>query len=119
MADLHGWLGRLSLALVAVDAVWLLALVLTRRVPGRPTVLLIGVTTVVIAVVAVLGALTAVVSSPPRDALHWLYALLALASLPVAAFVAASRPTRPQALILLVGALALGVFVVRLIQTGG
>jgi hypothetical protein len=118
MADLHGWLGRLSLALVAVDAVWLLALAIIRRVPGRPTVLLIGVTAMVVAVVAVIGALTAIVSDPPHDVLHWLYAALALASLPVAAFTGASRPPRQQALILLVGAIALAVFVVRLIQTG-
>src|SRR5262249_6774212 len=118
MAELHGWLGRLSLVLVALVAVWTLALAVTRRVPGRPTVLLVGVATVVIAIVAVLGLVTAFVSSPPHDVLHSLYALLALASLPVAAFIGASRPVREQALILLIGAVALLVFVVRLIQTG-
>src|SRR4051812_23999434 len=119
MADLHGWLGRLSLLLAMGLGVWLLLLALTARVPGRGTVVLVGITAVAILVEAGLGLLTAFVSGPPQDLLHWLYAGLALASLPVAAFVGAARPGRQQAVILLVGAIALGVFVIRLIQTGG
>src|SRR3954471_13342457 len=106
MGDLHGWLGRLALALGIFDAVWLLALAITRRVPGRPTVLLVGITTVVLAIVAVIGLLTANVSGPPHDLLHWIYAGLALASLPVAALIGVSRQVRQQALVLFIGAVA-------------
>jgi hypothetical protein len=119
MADLHGWLGRLALVLAALDAAWLLVLAVTRRIPGRPTVLLIGTTVAVIGVVALIGLFTAVLSAPPHDLLHWLYAGLALVSLPVAVFVGVSRPARQQAVVLFLGAIALVVFVVRLIQTGG
>src|SRR4051812_11926293 len=119
MAELHGWLGRLGLVLVVANAVWLLVLALTHRVPGVRTVLLVGVTVVAVAFVAFVGLLTAVVSGPPRDPLHWLYAALALATLPVAAFFGANRAPRRQAVILLLGAIALVAFVVRLIQTGG
>jgi hypothetical protein len=119
VAEVHAWLGRLSLVLGAATGVWLLALVVTRRVPGRWTVVLIGITSVVIGIVAVFGLLTALLSGPPHDALHWLYAALALVTLPVAAVVGATRPVRQQATVLFVGAMALVLFVVRLIQTGG
>jgi hypothetical protein len=108
----------LSFALTVIVAVTLLALAITRRVPGARTVLLVGITTVVIAIVAVAGLITAVVSGPPVDVLHWLYGALALAALPIAALVGARRPAREQALVLLVGAIALALFIVRLIQTG-
>jgi hypothetical protein len=118
MAELHGWLGRAALVLSVATLGWLVALAVTRRVPGRRTVLIIWITTASVALACVAGLVTAVITAPPRDVLHWLYAVAALVSLPVAVLVAANRPVRQQALVLLVGAVALVLFGVRLLQTG-
>ena len=120
MADIHGFLARVTLALVLVTAAWSLVLLATRR-PLRPS-LVGGLVWVVglLGLTSLLGVLVWATTHPPKDLLHLVYGVLAISVLPGAWALGRSRPdARRQVLVLAVASIVLAILVLRLFQTGG
>lgn len=119
MTELHLLLAEVALALVALAAIWSAAAVILRRDPGR--LYLVNLIWVVIVLVAAagFGALMLATGRGPRDGLHVLYGVLAVAALPVAAAVAGDRPARDRAVVGLIAVIVLIILVLRLFQTAG
>ncbi len=91
----------------------------TGRGPGRRAVdRAILVALALVAITVVVGAPLPVTGAPPRDPLHFLYALVALAGLPIARVAAADAdPRRLGRFVALAALLVLGAMV-RLFMTG-
>jgi hypothetical protein len=118
VAQLHNWLAYASLilvAIVALDAAW-------RAWRGRPRGPLadrLGAVVLIVLVITGAGGLGILAGgSSPAEALHFLYAILAFASLPVADSLSRGRSPRRQAFATLVAAMIAMVLIVRLFQTG-
>jgi heme A synthase len=75
-------------------------------------------TIVLVAIDVLVGLALLVTGARPVDPLHFLYAVLALAALPVARFWGGRR-RGPRAGLILLGAVVLVGLIVRLYQTGG
>lgn len=118
MSQAHALVGQLAVVLALIAAVWSIVLVTTRRPAG--SLFLGNLVWVGIAVViaAALGGATALVVGPPRDALHVIYGVLALGTLPGAAIVGTGRPARQQSIVAAVAATVLVILLLRLVQTG-
>ncbi len=120
MAEIHGFLARITLVLVLVTAAWSVGLVATHR-PMRPAIVggLIWVGGLLV-VTSLLGALTAATTHLPKDLLHLVYGALAIAVLPIAWAIGRSRrDARRVVLILAVACVVQVILVLRLFQTGG
>ncbi len=120
MAEIHGLAAQITLVLVVLIAGWALILAATRRT--IPSVLGGGLVWVVVLLAAtgMVGAVQALAAEPPKDLLHIVYGLLALAVLPGALTIARSRPDpRRSVLILATASIVLLILVLRLFQTGG
>ncbi len=118
MPEVHAVLGSVSLAVGGVALVVAIGDLIRRRGPSRILLgLLLGVSALV-GVNGLLGLALAVSRGAPRDPLHVLYGLAALAAGPLAIGLAAGRPARQQRRILAVAVLVLIGLVVRLLQTG-
>ena len=118
MTQAHALAGQVALVLAVVAAVWSIALALARRPLGSlflGSLVWVGIAVVI---AAILGSATAVTAGPPRDALHLVYGLLALALLPGAVLVAAERPAGQRPIIAAVATTVLVILLLRLIQTG-
>lgn len=115
MESVHRLLG-LALALASIAVIGLSAAGWLPRPPARLWVdraILVALGVAIVAAVA--GLVVLVGGTGPADPLHFLYAVVALAALPLARFWPAPRRRRG---LLLLGALVLGGVVVRLFQTG-
>jgi len=116
IADIH----RLGAVLVAVAAVATGVAVVVGARLGRPGRLVID--RLILAALAVIlaneliGLVLLVTGTRPADPLHFLYALVALVTLPIVRFWGTLQPWRAAALA--IGALVLLGLVVRLFQTG-
>jgi len=71
-----------------------------------------------VAVEAALGAIAWLGGDRPREALHYLYGVAALAVLPLAATFSSEAPPRPRAAVMAVAGLVLTVLAWRLASTG-
>ena len=120
MSEIHGFLARIVLVLVLATTAWSIGLLATRR-PIRPMIVggLVWVAGLLI-VTAVLGAITAVTSHPPKDLLHFVYGALVITVLPIAWAIGRSRPDARRAVVVLsVASVVQVILVVRLFATGG
>lgn len=118
VSQAHMLVGQLAVVLGLIAAAWSIALALARR-QGGPLFLgfLIWVVGAV-ALASLLGVATAVSVAPPRDGLHLVYGVLALAVLPGAALTAVGRPARRQSVVAAVAMIVLVILLFRLIETG-
>ncbi|KRT62367.1 MAG: hypothetical protein XU10_C0030G0017 [Chloroflexi bacterium CSP1-4] len=118
MSDLHRLAAELGLALGLLSTAWAAFLLVARRQPSQLFFINLAWTTVVLAVAGLLGGLMAVTGAGPRDILHIVYGVFAVATIPVAAFAAAGRePGRRRATWTIAG-VVLVILVLRLFQTG-
>jgi len=118
VSGLHALLGDGSLVLGAVAAVWAVVLVLLRRDGGALFGGLVLVLLVAMIATAAVGAVTAATQGPPVDGLHYVYAALALVTLPAVGIISTGRPIRTRAIILTIALVVLVVLLFRLLQTG-
>lgn len=118
MKDAHALLGQLAIVLGIVGAIWAIAAAVARRQTGPLFVASLVWVVIVVALAALLGIATAVSNGPPKDALHIVYGVLALAVLPGAALLASGRPARQQATYAAVAMTVLLILLFRLFQTG-
>ena len=119
MNDLHRLAAEVALVLALLAVGWS-ALALAR---GRPLSQLAIANLAWVALIAIVAALLGLVvlatGSGPHDALHLVYAALAIVALPLTAWVAAGRAARQRTVAGFVGSLVELILVVRLFQTGG
>ena len=118
MSGLHNLLAEVALALALLGAVWSAGLLVAGRPPGPLYIVnLVWVVGVLLAT-AVLGLVVLVTASGPRDPLHFVYSVLAIVALPIAAAVGADRPARHRVGVGLVASVVLLILILRLFQTG-
>src|SRR6266545_1117406 len=105
IAQLHGWLAyaaAIVMAIVALDAgrrAW-------RRLPRGPLADRLEAIVLILLLITSAGGLGILIGgSAPAEPLHFLYAVLALSSLPVANSLSRNATARRQALITLITAL--------------
>jgi heme A synthase len=116
MPALHG-LGA-SIVLGA-GLLFVIGSALLSRRGGSPWVDRAGmVVAALLAAEAVLGAITWLGGNRPRESLHYLYAVAALATLPIAATFASEAPPRPRAVVMAVAGALLVILTWRLASTG-
>jgi len=116
MAALHGLGG--SIVLVA-EVLFVIGSALMSRRGGSPWVgRAVIVVAALLAAEAVLGAITWLGGDRPREALHYLYAVAALATLPLAATFASEAPPRPRAMVMALAGVLLVILTWRLASTG-
>jgi hypothetical protein len=103
--------------LVLVVAVSTIALAVAKRAPS--TFLLGGVlwAGLTIAAAAAAGLLVALTDHPPRDPLHVVYGVLAVAGFPGAVVVARGREGPRQTFVWAIAAIVIVILVLRLFQT--
>lgn len=102
--------------LIAVSAVVLAA---ARRAPVPFFVGGVVWAGLALVLTALAGIAVALTDHPPRDPLHIVYGLLAVAALPGAAVVARGRVGPAQAVVWAIAGIVLVILVLRLFQTGG
>ena len=116
MAPLHN-VGA-SVVLAAVIATGLAAILIAIRGGSPWTDRLRSGLTVVIGLQVLVGLVLFATAARPRESLHLLYGLAALAILPLAGTFASEAPPRPRAWVLAVSCLVLLVITWRLASTG-
>lgn len=119
LASIHMRLGIAILVLGIFGTIWgALGIKPAHTSPGlRPYLYLL---VAAIAVEGLLGLLLATVGGDhPADPLHWFYGPAALLSIPVALFFARNKTARLEAVLVMVGPLAVFLFSVRTLMTGG
>jgi heme A synthase len=114
----HQRLANAILLLGLVGTVWALENVLRRRVSPALRAYL-RLTFLAIVLQGVVGIVLVATGNRPTDGLHWFYGPAALLSLPVAWSLSAGADQRREALALLGGSLAVFLFALRAIGTGG
>jgi hypothetical protein len=118
LSEFHRLVAEVALALGVVTTGWALLLLLVRREPGTLFFANLAWTVGLIALAALLGLATLIGGPGVHDGLHLVYGVLAVAALPVAAFVAAGHPPRRRLATWLVAGLVLLILLLRLFQTG-
>jgi len=118
VTEIHRLLGQLVLVLAVLSAAWSAVLVGRARRGGQLFVVNLGWTVAAAVLAALVGGLLLISGPGPSDPLHLLYGALAVAALPGAALVAAGRPARERAIVVLIGTIVLLIVVLRLFQTG-
>ena len=114
----HQRLAGAILLLSLVGAVWSAENVLRRRV--SPTLrAYLRYTELAIVVEAVVGLVLVGLGHRPAQGLHWFYGPAVLLSLPVAWSLSRSADQRREALATLLGCVAVFLFTIRAIGTGG
>lgn len=115
---IHTLLAYTAAATTALGIGWSLILVATGRSGGQPFERFLAATVSVFIVGAASGGLLLAAGSRPADRLHLLYALIAIAVVPLArSFLGRTGPRRAGAL-LLVAFVVLGASAYRLFATG-
>ena len=107
-----------SAAAAVVGMVWSLGLVATGRAGGRRFEQAQAAIVAVLLVAAVSGGLLLLSGSRPGDGLHLVYALVALAAIPLARSFLGRTSERRAAALLLVAFVGLGAVTYRLFTTG-
>jgi hypothetical protein len=119
LSSLHLWFAVAAIAadlgLVAVSLVGVATRRWNRLLGDRLVLAVLGAT----GLAALLGAGVAVTSRAPSDALHFVYAVVALVVLPIARYIGRSGSDRRRAGWLALGSLVQLTVFVRLLQTGG
>ena len=118
MSELHRLSAEVGLALGLLSTAWAAFMLVTRREPGQLFFINLAWTTVVLAVAGLLGGLTALGGAGPHDALHIVYGVFAVATVPVAALAAAGREPRRRRATWTIAGVVLVILVLRLFQTG-
>jgi hypothetical protein len=118
VSQAHALVGQLAVVLAVVGAAWSIALAVTRRSAGSLFFANLIWVAIAVGAAAVLGAATLIVNGPPHDALHLVYGVLAVGTLPGAAMVASGRPARQQSIVAAIAATVLVILLLRLVQTG-
>ncbi len=118
MIDLHRLTAEIGLALTLLAAGWLAVTIAIGRPVARLAIINLAWVTGLVAIAALLGLVVLASGPGPHDALHLVYAVLAVVALPLTAWIAAGRPARHQAIAGLVGSIIELILVVRLFQTG-
>lgn len=118
VAQLHGWLAYASLILVAIVALDAALRARGGRRRGPLADRLEAVVLIVLVITSAGGLGMLIGGSSPAEALHLLYGILALGSLPVAQSLSRNGSPRRQASMTLVAALVVIVLIARLFQTG-
>ena len=72
-----------------------------------------------VAAAGLAGVAIALTDHPPRDPLHIVYGLLAIAVVPGAALIARGRPGSSQAVVWAIAGIVFVILVLRLFQTAG
>ena len=103
---------------VGVAVGWSLLLTLAGRTGGEAFVLFQAAVVTVLLVAAASGATLLVTGARPADDLHLLYAVVAIALVPLARSFLRRAAGRPSAMLLAVAFVALGAVVYRLFTTG-
>jgi hypothetical protein len=90
-----------------------------RKAPAGPIADRLGSALLIAFIVASAGGLgVAMGGGQPGDPLHYVYAVVALATVPMASWLARGRPPRVRAAVTFVAALIALVVWIRLLQTG-
>lgn len=119
MSDAHRFVALLALLLVLVATIWSVIGALTRRQPGPFILANLVWVALATAVAGLLGILVALTTAPPRDILHIVYGLLALAVPVGGAVLVGSRPEGQRPAVVAVTSIVALILVARLFQTGG
>lgn len=118
MDAIHQLLAYASAAAAIAGLVWAGILVATGRAGDARFTQAQAAVVSVFLVTAVSGALLLLAGSRPADGLHLLYALVALAIIPLARSSLGRRHDRGAAVLLLVAFIVLGALTYRLFTTG-
>jgi heme A synthase len=114
----HQRLAHAVLLLGLVGTAWAALCVLRRR-PSPGLRVFIRLSTAAVAVQAVVGIVLAAGGHRPQDTIHYFYGPAVLLSLPLALLAGSRRDERGEHLALLCGCVAVVLFSIRAIQTGG
>jgi hypothetical protein len=118
VTQLHTWLAFASVLLIGlagVEAGWR---ALRRSPPNDLTDRLQSLLLVLLAVTIAGGLGLLVAGGRPKEALHFVYAIVVLGALPIAAGLSRRASPRAQGIVSLVGALVALIVVARLFGTG-
>ena len=116
--DLHLTLALASLAVMALVAVEGAVRLVRAQPPGRLAAAGSGAVTILVGMTAAGGLALLAGGRRPHEWLHLVYALVALALVPLADSLAAQEDPRRQALARLLGTLVAAVVILRLFATG-
>jgi hypothetical protein len=119
VSDAHRFVSLLALLLVLVATAWSVIGALMRRQPGAFLLANLVWVALATAIAGLLGILVALTSSPPRDVLHIVYGLLALAVPVGGAVLVGSRPEGQRPAVMAITSVVALILVARLFQTGG
>jgi hypothetical protein len=114
----HLRLAHAVLLLGLVGTAWAAFCVLRRR-PSPGLRVFVRLSAVVVAVQAVVGIVLLATGDRPQDGIHFFYGPAVLLSLPLALLAGWRRDERGEHLALLCGCVAVVLFSIRAIQTGG
>ncbi len=115
---IHRLLAYSSAAAATAGIAWAAVLVATGRAGGTRFEQAQAAVVSIFIVTAVSGALLLLAGSRPAEGLHLLYALVALAIIPLARSYLGRRSNRGAAVLLLVALVVLGAVTYRLFTTG-
>jgi len=116
--DLHVSLAIATIVAVAAAAIEASARAFTGRAPGRFSAATSGIVVVVVGMTAAGGVAMLARGERPRELLHFIYAALALALVPIGDSLTARANSRRRAIARLVAALATLGVIARLFATG-
>lgn len=118
MVGIHQRIAMAVLLLGVVGTVWA-AIFVYRRVPSPGLRVYVRLSAAVISVQAALGIGLAIAGHRPKDDLHFFYGPAVFLSLPVAMLIGSRSDERGEHLALLGGCVAVVLFSIRAIPTGG
>jgi len=115
---LHVSLAVATYAIVAVAAIEAAVRVVTGRPPGRFSAAMTAITLVVVGMTAAGGLAILTRGERPREFLHFIYAVLVFALIPLGDSLTARASARGRAMTRLLAALLALIVIVRLFATG-
>lgn len=115
---LHQGLFRTGLLITALIGIWGLVMYLRKLAPGGGFRATLVLTEVLFIVQGLIGALMVFGGRGPHDGLHWLYGILLVILLPIAATYAAGRGPRREALVYGLAGLFMAGLTIRAFTTG-
>jgi heme A synthase len=115
---LHQGLFRTGLLITALIGIWGLIMYFRKLAPGGGFRATLVLTEVLFIVQGLIGGLMVGEGRRPRDGLHWLYGILLLIVLPIAATYTAGRGPRREALVYGLAGLFMAGLTIRAFTTG-